>query len=88
MLAAIGVSSIDDLFEQVPPGVRFDRELDVPAALTELELVGHLSELAARNVHSGVELSFLPGSTPLRAVGRRRTVSRGEPHAYTPLSPR
>ena len=59
MLAAIGVSSIDELFEQVPPGVRFDRELDVPAALTEVELVAHLSELAARNVHSGVELSFL-----------------------------
>ncbi len=30
MLAAIGVSSIDDLFEQIPPGVRFGRELDVP----------------------------------------------------------
>ena len=28
MLAAIGVSTVDDLFEQVPAGVRLDRELD------------------------------------------------------------
>ena len=36
MLAAIGVSSVDELFEQIPPGVRLDRELDVPPALGEL----------------------------------------------------
>ncbi len=59
MLAAIGVSSIDDLFEQIPEGVRFDRVLDVPPALTELELIRHLEELAAKNSHTGVELSFL-----------------------------
>ena len=50
MLAAIGVASVDELFEQVPSGVRFDRELDVPPALGEAELVRHLEELAAKNV--------------------------------------
>ena len=59
MLAAIGVSSIDDLFEQIPEGVRFDRVLDVPPALTELELIRHFEELAAKNSHTGIELSFL-----------------------------
>ena len=59
MLAAIGVSSIDDLFEQIPEGVRFDRELDVPPALTEVELIRHLEALAAKNSHTGIELSFL-----------------------------
>ena len=59
MLAAIGVSSVDELFEQIPEDVRFGRDLDVPAALTELELIRHLEELAAKNVHTGVELSFL-----------------------------
>src|SRR6187397_374994 len=59
MLAAIGVSSVDELFEQVPTGVRFDRELDVPPALGEAELARHLEELAAKNVHTGSELSFL-----------------------------
>ena len=59
MLAAIGVSSVDELFAQIPEDVRFGRELDVPPALTELELIRHLEELAAKNVHTGVELSFL-----------------------------
>ncbi len=59
MLAAIGVSSIDDLFDQIPAGVRFDRELEVPPALSELELIRHMEALAAKNAHTGVELSFL-----------------------------
>jgi glycine cleavage system P protein (glycine dehydrogenase) subunit 1 len=90
MLAAIGVSSIDELFEQVPPGVRFDRELDVPAALTEVELTAHLSELAARNVHSGVELSFLGAGIYDHYVPSVVDVllSRGEfLTAYTPYQP-
>jgi glycine cleavage system P protein (glycine dehydrogenase) subunit 1 len=90
MLAAIGVSSIDDLFEQIPPGVRFDRELDVPEALTEVELVAQLSELAARNVHSGVELSFLGAGIYDHYVPSVVDVllSRGEfLTAYTPYQP-
>jgi glycine cleavage system P protein (glycine dehydrogenase) subunit 1 len=90
MLAAIGVSSVDELFEQIPPGVRFERELDVPEALTEVELVAHLSELAARNVHSGVELSFLGGGIYDHHVPAAVDVllSRGEfLTAYTPYQP-
>src|SRR2546423_4682388 len=59
MLAAIGVESIDALFEQIPAGVRFDRELDLEPPLSEQELVAHLEELAARNVDTTRELSFL-----------------------------
>jgi len=59
MLAAIGVSSIDDLFEQIPEGIRFERDLDVPPALTEVELIRHLESLAAKNAHTDSELSFL-----------------------------
>jgi glycine cleavage system P protein (glycine dehydrogenase) subunit 1 len=90
MLSAIGVSSIDDLFAQIPQGVRFDRELDVPEALTEVELVAHLSELAARNVHSGVELSFLGAGIYDHYVPSVVDVllSRGEfLTAYTPYQP-
>ena len=49
MLAAIGVGSVAELFEQVPEGVRLGRELDLEPALTEPELVRHMEELAARN---------------------------------------
>jgi glycine dehydrogenase subunit 1 len=90
MLAAIGVSSVDELFEQVPPGVRFDRELDVPEALTEVELVSHLSELAARNVHSGVELSFLGAGMYDHYVPSVVDVLLGRGEfltAYTPYQP-
>jgi glycine dehydrogenase subunit 1 len=90
MLAAIGVSSVDELFEQIPPAVRFDRELDVPEALTEVELVAHLSELAARNVHGGVELSFLGAGIYDHYVPSVVDVllARGEfLTAYTPYQP-
>ena len=90
MLAAIGVSTVDELFEQIPPAVRFDRELDVPPALSELELVTHLSELAGRNAHSGVELSFLGAGIYDHYVPSVVDVllSRGEfLTAYTPYQP-
>src|SRR5688572_782880 len=90
MLAAIGVGSIDELFEQVPPGVRFDRELDVPPALGEAELARHVEELAARNTHTGAELSFLGGGIYDHYVPSVVDVvlSRGEfLTAYTPYQP-
>jgi glycine dehydrogenase subunit 1 len=90
MLAAIGVSSVDELFEQIPPGVRFDRELDVPPALSELELVTAISDLAAKNAHSGVELSFLGAGIYDHYVPSVVDVllSRGEfLTAYTPYQP-
>ncbi len=59
MLAAVGVESLDELFEQIPEAVRFGRELDVPPALGEADLMRHLEGLAARNVATDAELSFL-----------------------------
>jgi glycine dehydrogenase subunit 1 len=90
MLAAIGVTSIDELFEQIPPGVRFDRDLDVPPALSELELVTAISDLAAKNAHSGVELSFLGAGIYDHYVPSvvDALLSRGEfLTAYTPYQP-
>jgi glycine dehydrogenase subunit 1 len=59
MLAAIGASSIEELFRDIPNGVRFDRELALDPALGEQELTRHLEELAAKNVDTSRELSFL-----------------------------
>ncbi len=90
MLAAIGVSSVDELFDQVPAGVRLDRELDVPRALGEAELVRHIEELAERNVHTGAELSFLGAGIYDHYVPSVVDVvlSRGEfLTAYTPYQP-
>jgi glycine dehydrogenase subunit 1 len=90
MLAAIGVSSLDELFEQIPPGVRLERELDLPPALGESELARHLEELASRNVHMGAELSFLGGGIYDHYVPAVADVvlQRGEfLTAYTPYQP-
>jgi glycine cleavage system P protein (glycine dehydrogenase) subunit 1 len=59
MLDAVGLSSIEELFADIPAALRYRAELDVPPALSEQELVAHLTELAGKNVHTGVELSFL-----------------------------
>jgi glycine cleavage system P protein (glycine dehydrogenase) subunit 1 len=90
MLETIGVSTIDDLFADIPEAVRFGRTLDVPAALSEQELVAHLSELAGRNVHTGIELSFLGAGIYDHYVPAvvDAVLSRGELlTAYTPYQP-
>jgi glycine dehydrogenase subunit 1 len=59
MLAAIGVESIDDLFAELPEGIRLGRALDLPEGLPEQEVYARLRDLAARNVSTEDELSFL-----------------------------
>jgi glycine dehydrogenase subunit 1 len=88
MLEAIGVSSVDDLFRDVPAGVRFDRELRVPPALTELELQRHMEELAAKNVVD--EVCFLGAGIYDHYVPAvvDAVLQRGELlTAYTPYQP-
>jgi glycine dehydrogenase subunit 1 len=60
MLAAIGVSSVQEIFErQIPEAVRLGRELDLPQGQTEQDVFAHLRELAERNTSAEDELSFL-----------------------------
>lgn len=49
MLEAIGVGSVDELFDQVPAALRLDRPLDLPPAMGEIDLDRHLRQLAALN---------------------------------------
>ncbi|HEY3759042.1 MAG TPA: glycine dehydrogenase [Solirubrobacteraceae bacterium] len=60
MLAAIGVRSVQELFDrQIPEPVRLRRALDLPDGLPEQEVYAHLRALAARNVSAEEELCFL-----------------------------
>jgi len=59
MLAAIGAESIDELFADVPEGVRLGRPLDLPAGKPEQEVYAQLRNLAAQNVSAEDEISFL-----------------------------
>jgi glycine dehydrogenase subunit 1 len=61
MLAKIGVESVEALFKQIPETHRLGRDLDLPAALTELELEQHVQKLAARNGGRSSRTCFLGG---------------------------
>ncbi len=90
MLATIGVSSVEELFRDVPPGVRMERDLDLGAPLTEHEIVRRLEELAARNTHAGQEVSFLGAGVYDHYVPAivDSILERGEfLTAYTPYQP-
>ena len=90
MLRTIGVSSIDELFSDLPAGVRLGRELDLEPALSEQELFAHLGELAARNVDVTRELSFLGAGMYDHYVPAvvDTVLQRGEfLTAYTPYQP-
>ena len=90
MLATIGVSSIEELFRDIPEGVRFRGELDLEPALPEAELVAHLEELASRNVPTSRELSFLGAGIYDHYVPAivDAILARGEfLTAYTPYQP-
>jgi glycine dehydrogenase subunit 1 len=90
MLEIVGVASVDELFRDIPEGLRFRGELDLDPALSEAELVAHLEELASRNVHTGQELSFLGAGIYDHYVPAivDAILARGEfLTAYTPYQP-
>ena len=63
MLKAIGVESIEELFEPIPGELRLREELKIPPAMGELELMQHMTELASRNSHTGQKVCFLGGGS-------------------------
>ena len=90
MLEKVGVSTIEELFRDIPTGVRLDRALDLGDPLTEQEIVERLEELAARNVHAGEEVSFVGAGVYDHYVSAvvETILQRGEfLTAYTPYQP-
>src|SRR5438067_5831672 len=90
MLEAIGVESLEELFADLPEGVRFDRPLDVPPALTEQELTVYFEQLASQNEHNGSHVSFLGAGLYDHYVPAvvDAVLQRGEfLTAYTPYQP-
>jgi glycine dehydrogenase subunit 1 len=61
MLAAIGLGSLDELFDLIPAEFRLDRPLAIPPALSELELTSHVAALADRNRGADARPCFLGG---------------------------
>jgi glycine dehydrogenase subunit 1 len=90
MLREIGASSLEDVFRDIPAGVRLGRELALEPPLSEQELVEHVAELAARNADTTRELSFLGAGIYDHYVPAvvDAVLQRGELlTAYTPYQP-
>jgi glycine dehydrogenase subunit 1 len=89
MLERIGVASVEELFSDIPAHARFPK-LDLPPALSEMEILREMEELAAKNLSAsssawflgaGAYYHFIPSLVPALA-------SRGEfLTAYTPYQP-
>ncbi|MGH2534001.1 MAG: aminomethyl-transferring glycine dehydrogenase subunit GcvPA [Thermomicrobiales bacterium] len=89
MLEAIGVFSIDGLFEPVPPDIRFPA-LNLPPALTEMEAASRLQSLATANRSSADGDTFLGAGSYSHFIPATvgQILSRGEFYtAYTPYQP-
>lgn len=59
MLGAIGLESLDQLFDLIPAELRLNRPLQVPPALTELELTAQIGEILAFNQGADKRVCFL-----------------------------
>lgn len=61
MMDAIGIGSVEELLTVVPGDVRLNGSLDLPPALSELELHDMMGEMAARNGSADRMASFVGG---------------------------
>ncbi len=89
MLKVIGVSSVDDLFRDIPQSYSAPA-LDIPQALSEMELLRELEALGAENWHSGQGPFFLGAGAYRHYIPAvvQAIVNRGEfLTAYTPYQP-
>jgi glycine cleavage system P protein (glycine dehydrogenase) subunit 1 len=89
MLRQIGVASTEKLFDSIPADLRLREHLNVPAAMSELELLKRFAEMGARN-QAAQRTGFLGGGayshyTPTIVD---HLISRSEFFtAYTPYQP-
>jgi glycine dehydrogenase subunit 1 len=90
MLEAIGAADMSALFAPIPEGLILRRALDVPAALSEVELAEHLGGLSRRSQGAGELRCFAGGGSydhhvpaAVRALASRAEFST----SYTPYQP-
>ncbi len=87
MLDAIGASSIEELFDAIPDGVRLRRELDLPAGMPEQDVYAHLLDLARRNTSAEDEVTFLGAGMYDHYVPAAIDMLLGRSEFLTPYTP-
>lgn len=88
MLQEIGVSSIDELFEDIPEEIKLKRDLNLPPPLDELKLKNEIDDILSLNLKlkriflgGGAYFHFIPSTV-------NYVLSRGEFYtSYTPYQP-
>lgn len=84
MLKVIGVSSLEDLYAEIPEALKFKKELNIPSAKSEQEIRTHFEHLAAGNkplvcfAGAGAYDHYLPSVVPYIASRSEYSTS------YTP----
>ncbi len=89
MLQAVGVKSLEELFDAVPKSFRFPK-LNLPPGLTEMEVAAHLQEMAEANESVRELICFLGAGAYHHYVPAAvdSLLRRGEFYtAYTPYQP-
>ena len=92
MLGAIGLDSLDQLFDMIPAEYRLRRPLAIPEALSELELTSHIGS-NRRPESRGRRPPMLPRRRELRPLHPRRRRQSGVSRASSipptrPIRPR
>lgn len=90
MLDVVGVKSVDDLFVDVPKSARLDDLIDVPMHMTEAEVDGHLTAMAAKSRAAGAGPFFIGAGAYRHHIPASvdHLIQRSEfLTAYTPYQP-
>ncbi|RNA68958.1 aminomethyl-transferring glycine dehydrogenase subunit GcvPA [Alteribacter keqinensis] len=90
MMGAIGVNSVEELFNDIPKEVRYNGDLKIEKALDETALVKEMQRLANRNYNSKDYPSFLGAGVYEHYIPSivNHVIGRSEFYtAYTPYQP-
>ncbi len=87
MLAKIGAKSVDELFAPIPPTLRLNRSLNIPSALSEMELEGHIAGLARKNESASDAVCFLGGGAYDHFIPSVVDAIAGRSEFYTAYTP-
>jgi glycine dehydrogenase subunit 1 len=87
MLTAIGAESVQDLFRAIPPQLRLNRPLNLPPALSEIELAQHIQQLARRNRSADDAVCFLGGGSYDHFIPAVVDAVAGRSEYYTAYTP-
>jgi glycine dehydrogenase subunit 1 len=87
MLETIGAGSLADLFRDIPEGLRLHRPVNVPPALSEIELQQHMTELAAKNQSADDAVCFLGGGSYDHFIPAVVDAVAGRSEYYTAYTP-